>query len=257
MCNTKMSDISRQKEEIIQNFVRRDHKRVRQAPDRDIALAYHYQKAMEEMSNDPGIIHWEITQSFNHLFIEHFKIHTGLQKDVIKALHQAKKETRERFDNDLLPEQEKLLLIPDQELLMRLVKTLAYEEYLQRFYDIHTRQDLSGTDDRIKNCMCNKEEVREYFLQLKKFKVNNIQVFTENQIDDFLHANFVDFNPKKPRKKMQCPPHLKKDIRQLVYTFYLKCSQVSRTDEYAALLKNNFQVFDDTSLESLKKNFSR
>lgn len=257
MCSTKMSDIARQKEEIIQNFVRRDHKRVRQAPDHDIALAYYYQKATEEMSNDPDIIHWEITQSFNHLFIEHFKIHIGLQKDVFKALELAKKETNERFNNDLIPEQIKLFLIPDQELLMRLVKTLAYEEYLQRFYDIHTQQDLSGTDDRIKNCMCNKEEVREFFLQLKKFKVDDLQVFTENQIDDFLHANFVDFNPKKPRKKMQCPPQLKKDIRQLVYTFYLKCSQVSRTDEFAALLKNNFQVFEDTSLESLKKNFSR
>ena len=257
MCSIKMSDIARQKQEIIQNFVRRDHKCVRQAPDRDIALAYFYQKVVDEMANDPKIIHWEITQSFNHLFIENFKIHTGLQKNVSTALQQAKKETMERFDNDLIPEQEKLLLIPDQELLKRLVKTLAYEEYLQRFYDIHTRHDLSGTDDRIKNCMCNKEEVREFFLQMKKFKVNNIQVFTENQIDDFLHANFVDFNPKKPKKKMQCPPQLKKDIRQLVYTFYLKCSQVSRTDEFAALLKNNFQVFENTSLESLKKNFSR
>jgi len=255
MCNTKVSYIVRQKEDVIQNFVRRDYKRVRQAPDRDIALSYYYQKVLEEMSNDPQVIHWELTDSFNYQFIYHFKTNIGLHTDIHRALQQAKQETLDRFDIDLVIEQAKLFSFSDKELIDRLIKTLAYEEYLERFYQIHEQEELKGLDDRIKG-NCNKEEIMSYFSQLVKLN-NGKQVLSPEQVDHFLHANFTEFHPKKKRKKFHTPDISQAKLRRFVYKFYVKDNRNRRTDEYAALLIHNFHAFDNTSLESLKSNFSK
>ena len=255
MCNTKVSYIVRQKEDVIQNFVRRDYKSVRQAPDRDIALSYYYQKVLEEMSNDPVVLQWEVTGSFNHQFIENFKTQIGLHEDISKALQLAKEETQERFDENLIKEQLKLFLVPDQELIDRLIKTLAYEGYLERFYQIHEQEELKGLDDRIKG-NCNKEEIMSYFSQLVKLN-NGKQVLSPEQVEHFLHANFAEFHPKKKRKKFHTPDISQAKLRRFVYQFYVMDNRNRRTDEYAALLIHNFHAFDDTSLKSLKSNFSK
>jgi hypothetical protein len=255
MCNTKVSYIVRQKEEVIQNFVRRDHHRVRQAHNRDIALSYYYQKVSDEMSNDPEVLQWEVTGSFNHLFIENFKTQIGLQKDISKALLIAKEETQKRFDASLVKEHIELFSVSDQELIDRLIKTLAYEEYLERFYQIHQQEELKGLDDRIKG-NCNMEEIRSYFSQLVKLN-NGKQVLTPEQVDHFLHANFAEFHPKKKRKKFHTPDISQAKLRRFVYKFYVKDNRNRRTDEYASLLIDNFHAFDNTSLESLKSNFSK
>lgn len=257
MCNTKTSYIVRQKEDVLQNFVRRDIIRVRQSPDRDTAMSYYYQKVVEEMNSDHLVLQWEITGSFNHQFVEYFKINIGLFDDISKALKLAKEETLKRFESDLVRQQATLFLLSDEELIDRLIQTIAYEEYLERFYDLHNKQNLAGTDVRIYNCMCNKEEIRDYFMQLKKLKENKKSIFSDEQIENLLYSNFSAFNPPKEKVKLHCPSRFKKDIRELVYKFYIKCSEISRTDEYIHLLKNNFQIFDETTFESLKKNFSR
>jgi len=255
MCNTKLSYIVRHKEEIIQNFVRRDNHHVRQAPNREIALSYYFQKVSEEMSNDPDVIQWELVDSFNYHFIENFKTQIGLQNDISKALQLAKEETQERYDENLIKEQLKLFLIPDQELINRLIKTLAYEEYLERFCQIHEQEQLKGLDDRIKG-NCNKEEIRSYFSKLVQLN-NGKQVLTHEQVKHFLHANFAEFHPKKKRKKFHTPDISQVKLRRFVYKFYVKDNRNRRTDEYAALLIHNFHAFDNTSLESLKSNFSK
>jgi hypothetical protein len=255
MCKTKVSYIVRQKEEILQNFVRRDNHYVRQAPNRDIALSYYYQKVSDEMSNDPNVIQWEITGSFYHLFIENFKTQIGLHEDISKALLLVKEDTQKRFDESLVKEQIELFSISDQELIDRLIKTLAYEEYLERFYQIHEQEELKGLDDRIKG-NCNKEEIMSYFTQLVKLN-NGKQVLTPEQVEHFLHANFAEFHPKKKRKKFHTPDISQAKLRRFVYQFYVKDNRNRRTDEYVALLIDNFHAFDNTSLESLKSNFSK
>lgn len=255
MCNTKLSYIVRRKEEIIQNFVRRDNYHVRQAPNRDIAMSYFYQKVLEEMSDDPDVIQWEITGSFNHLFLENFKTQIGLHQDISKALLIAKEETQKRFDESLVKDQIELFSISDQQLIDRLIKTLAYEEYLERFYQIHEQEELKGLDDRIKG-NCNMEEIRSYFSQLIQLN-NGKQVLSPEQVEHFLHANFADFHPKKKRKKFHTPDISQAKLRRFVYQFYVKDNRNRRTDEYASLLIDNFHAFDHTTLESLKSNFSK
>jgi len=255
MSHTKTSYIVRQKEEIIQNFVRRDYKRVRQAPNRDIALSHYYQKVQEEMNSDPQVIQWEITDSFNYQLIENFITNIGLYAEINKALKQAKQETLDRYDINLVKEQAKLFTIPDAELVDRLIKTLSYEEYLERFYAIHDIENLNGLDDRIKG-NCNKEEIRDYFIQLVKLD-NGKQVLTLEQVEHLLHANFAEFYPKKKRKKFHTPNYSQAKLRRFVYNFYKTDNKNSRTDDYAMLLLNNFYAFDNTTLETLKSNFSK
>lgn len=255
MCNTKVSYIVRQKEDVIQEFVKRVNILVKQAPDRDIALSYYYKKMMDDMNNDPQVIQWEMTDSFNHQFIEYFKINIGLITDISRALKQAKQETLERYDANLVKEQTKLFSLPDQELIDRLIKTLSYEEYLDRFYAIHDIENLNGLDDRIKG-NCNKEEIRSYFIQLVKLD-NGKQVLTLEQVEHLLHANFAEFYPRKKRKKFHTPNYSQAKLRKFVYNFYKVDNKNSRTDEYATLLLNNFFAFDNTTLETVKSNFSK
>ena len=70
---------------------------------------------------------------------------------------------------------------------------MSYEEYLERFYDIHDIENLNGLDDRIKG-NCNKEEIRDYFIQLVKLQ-NGKQLLTLEQVEHLLHANFAEFYP--------------------------------------------------------------
>ena len=163
--------------------------------------------------------------------------------------------TKERYDENLVKEQLKLYLIPDHELIDRLIKTMAYEEYLERFYQIHHQEELKGIDVRIKG-NCNKEEIRSYFSQLVQLN-NGKRVLSPEQVEHFLHANFAEFHPKKKRKKFHTPKISQAKLRRFVYQFYVRDNRNRRTDEYAALLIDNFHAFDNTSLESLKSNFSK
>lgn len=114
-------------------------------------------------------------------------------------------------------------------------------------------------EDRIKGKL-DKNQITAYFMQLSDFPFSNKgrkEILTPEQISHLVHANFAGFYPKVDKQKWNTPGIKQNQLRKFVYTFYLKHSILSQTEDYIHFLKDNFSLFDNTEFQSLKSNFSK
>jgi hypothetical protein len=132
-------------------------------------------------------------------------------------------------------------------------KTLQGESMVSR----EIKMDNSNHDNRIKGKL-SKQEIEKYFITAFSEKQKDLNpILDEEQINNFLYSNFADFVPAKVAIKFQTVNITQKKIRAIIYDFYLKHSNETKTDIYITLLKNSFSNFDNTSFETLRKNFSK
>ncbi len=112
-------------------------------------------------------------------------------------------------------------------------------------------------DIRIKGKL-SKAEIEKYFMDaFSEKQKDQSPILLEGQIKDFLHANFVDFNPSKEVIKFDTPNTSQTQIRKIIYNFYKQNKSKNRTDGYVVLLLNNFSLFKETAFISEKANFSK
>jgi hypothetical protein len=126
---------------------------------------------------------------------------------------------------------------------------------LSKYQQLYSKV-LDDTDDRIKGRL-SKEEIENYFMQFNQKQKDNNLALTNEQIKQLLHANFKDFKPRIPIRKLDTPNITKSELIEFVRVLHRRHNRSNRTGQYVALLKENFSIFDDTTLVSLKSNFSR
>ncbi|AKD04314.1 hypothetical protein POKO110462_13205 [Pontibacter korlensis] len=116
-------------------------------------------------------------------------------------------------------------------------------------------------DNRITGYMSN-EYIKSYFID--KFchekDSNGTPYFSAEEVKDFLHANFKDFNPrakvvKRKSEALKAQAH----IRRTVYQFYQKHSRSNKEKRrYCEMLRDNFHEFDESDFEeTIVKGFSK
>ncbi|HWY10776.1 MAG TPA: hypothetical protein VN026_05590 [Bacteroidia bacterium] len=125
---------------------------------------------------------------------------------------------------------------------------------LKRFDNV---SELGNNDTRIKGRL-NKNEIENYFkTSFSEKQKDSGAILTEEEINQFLRANFKGFEPKTEVKKFDTPNTTQQKLRGIIYDFYLKDCKKMRTSEYVKLLINNFYEFDGTDFKNEKKNFSK
>lgn len=112
-------------------------------------------------------------------------------------------------------------------------------------------------DIRIKGKL-SKAEIEKYFMDAFSTKQKDQSpILLEEQIEHFLHANFIDFNPTKDVVKFETANTTQQKIRKIIHSFYLEHSPNTKTGAYIYLLKSNFSKFDNTSFSSEQSNFHK
>lgn len=114
-------------------------------------------------------------------------------------------------------------------------------------------------DDRIKGKLSS-HEVLTYFKQLCNFPSSTGEkkvVLIESDVLHLVYSNFAGFSEKRDKHKFETPNIKQIELRKFVYEFYRQHSLATKTDSYIHFLKDNFTLFDNMSVESLNKCFSR
>lgn len=112
-------------------------------------------------------------------------------------------------------------------------------------------------DNRIKGKL-KKNEIEKYFMDAFSEKQDDQKpLLSEQQIKDFLCANFIDFTTRKEVEKFNTSINIQGRLRRIIYQFHLKHNTTNRTKQYVNLLLTNFSAFDNTSFEVERRNFSK
>lgn len=137
---------------------------------------------------------------------------------------------------------------------------MALDKYAE-FLKVESTMIGNKPDSRIPYS-CNKEEVEGYFSQFLKIndgeaKYKGMKILSEDGLHQFLHANFVGFDPPKEIKKLK-PNCNQTTLRRFIYDFYNNdaFNGYKNASQYHRLLKENFNQFDNMEMSSVKKNFS-
>ena len=111
-------------------------------------------------------------------------------------------------------------------------------------------------DLRIK-CKIDNDEIKSYFLKLTQNNEHGQQIMSEGDIDYLLCVNFKGFEQKKEVKKF-IPNINQANLQHFVYQFYSKYSKsVHEAIVYGHFLKNNFTLFEESTIKTITDNFSR
>lgn len=119
-------------------------------------------------------------------------------------------------------------------------------------------QQASIADQRYRGNLT-PEEVQRYWMQLCAYKSKGkvVEVLSEPEVKQFLHANFWGFNPLRKVEKLTIRNVTQAEFRKFCKAFFDRYTENNRTQPFIRILKNNFSIFDDTSESTLTKNFSK
>jgi hypothetical protein len=100
---------------------------------------------------------------------------------------------------------------------------------------------------------------KEYFSELLMFnhKDKYHKIFTEEQLDSFLRANFIGFGDKTDFVPVKLPRGLKVAIRRYFRYFDINKHKASHRIVYVNLLKSCFIDFENDKIKSLLSNYSK
>lgn len=128
---------------------------------------------------------------------------------------------------------------------------------------IETKSNIKSENSDIRNKITGKltqEQILAYFNQLCDFPSKTgekKQMLTEKEVYDLVASNFAGFSEKIERRKFHTPHINQKQLRKFVHVFYERNTTETKTIPYIYFLKDNFSIFDNTSLETLSKSFNR
>jgi hypothetical protein len=104
-------------------------------------------------------------------------------------------------------------------------------------------------------------EIREFFKVLCSAKNESKGlILSEEDLDQFLSANFVGFEPQAPLKLLSPKIKNKEALKKLIHRFWHAKDDYNyskKSERYAQLLLDNFDVFSDDSVANITKHFSR
>lgn len=127
------------KNNTIKNLTEKYKQKIDKAPNSIKAIEHYRDELLEDKKENNKIIHWETTESFNYVFLSNFKDYIEVLQDFETALNIAKKDTKNRFEPDLIKDKLILFSLSDKELIIKLAETIAYEEYFDNFDKIHSK----------------------------------------------------------------------------------------------------------------------
>ena len=122
--------------------------------------------------------------------------------------------------------------------------------------------DKLDADDRI-HTYVPKETIEDYFSLLTKVKGNihpNLPILSEIDVKNLLKANFHTFDPRVEKKLFKLNHSNKSVIRFFIYHYYRNIDyEASRNNQkkYCQLLIDNFECYQNNTIESISKNFSK
>ncbi|MBL7893850.1 MAG: hypothetical protein JNK50_01060 [Bacteroidia bacterium] len=174
-----------------------------------------------------------------------------------------------RYINDLIWHYKNQALIIENsglerpEFKMMLQQVLIPE--LSKWEKIHQEQDthsvisqtneVLGNEPAVKliNCSASAEQITNYFMLLV-----TLGFMTEEDVKDFLYNTFAVFrNPNPVQKKYPINLKNKRALLYLVYRFYFEFDATGSKTEYATLLKNSFDKFNQTTLLTISSNMAK
>lgn len=103
------------------------------------------------------------------------------------------------------------------------------------------------------SCSASAEQITNYFMLLVMFGF-----MKETDIKEFLYNSFAVFgNPHPVQKKYPINLKNKRVLIYLVYRFYFEFDTAGSKNDYANLIKNSFDEFNNTSLLTITSNMSK
>jgi len=122
--------------------------------------------------------------------------------------------------------------------------------------------DNYEADERIQTSVP-KETIEHYFSQLSEVKGNihpSKPILSELEVKNLLQANFQTFNPKIEKKLIKLNHSNKGVIKYFIYHYYRNIdygSSRNNQKKYCQLLIDNFECYQNNTIESISKNFSK